>query len=163
MNKHQKYQIIQTYHDWLESKQDNNEWTLFAFTVVFKPVDATNSQSRWEDEYKTRVLNKFRRALERNTINWTNAVPLENLFYFERFEHSKLRITGTKAPFHIHSLIPIPTPQVHRVFSSDDNRIKKSLEKDLLSIDVVQNVLLEKMKSGHSDDWLTYISKGKEI
>ena len=163
MTNYDREQLIQAYCDWLNSKQDANEWTLLAFTVVFKPVDRNNSKSRWEDEYNNRVLNKIRRALERNPKSWPKAIPLETLFYFERFEKSKLRITGSRSPFHIHSLLPIRTYQLHRVFTEETESIKKSLQKDLYSIDVVQNVLLEKITDKNSDVWLRYISKGKEF
>lgn len=160
---HHREELIQAYCDWLNSKQDTNEWTLLAFTVVFKPVDVNNTKSRWEDEYRTRVLNKFRRLLERNPNNWSKAIPLDTLFYFERFETSKLRLSGSRSPFHIHSLLPISTFQLHRIFSTETNSINKSLEKDLYSIDVVQNVLLEKIRERDSDVWLRYMSKGKEF
>lgn len=163
MTNYEREQQIQAYCDWLNSKQEANEWTLLAFTVVFKPVDRINSKSRWEDEYRNRVLNKFRKALERNPENWSKAIPLESLCHFERFEKSKLRITGSRSPFHIHSLLPIRTYQLHRVFTEETESIKKSLEKDLYSIDVVQNVLLEKITDKTSDVWLRYISKGKEF
>jgi len=163
MANYQRERLIQAYCDWLNSKQEANEWTLLAFTVVFKPVDVNNSKSRWEDEYSNRVLNKFRKALERNPKNWPKAIPLDKLFYFERFETSKLRISGSRSPFHIHSLLPIPTSQLHRIFSTETESINKSLEKDLYSIDVVQNVLLEKITDKNSDIWLRYMSKGKEF
>jgi hypothetical protein len=163
MTNHKREQLIQSYCDWLNSKQDANEWTLFAFTVVFKPIDVHNSKARWESEYTTRVLNKFRKALERNPKCWSKAIPLDSLFYFERFETSKLRVSGSRSPFHIHSLLPIPASQVHRIFSTDTDSINKLLEKDLYSIDVVQNVLLEKITEGNSNVWLRYMSKGKEF
>ena len=163
MNNYQREQLIQHYCNWLNSKQDANEWTLLSFTVVFKPVDVHNSKSRWEDEYSNRVLNKFRRLLERNKKNQPKSIPLDTLFYFERFEKSKLRVTGSRSPFHIHSLLPIPSTQLHRVFSTETDSINESLEKDLLSIDVVQNVLLEKITNRNSDVWLRYISKGKDF
>ena len=163
MTNYDREQLIQAYRTWLNSKQEANEWTLLAFTVLFKPVDRNNSKSRWEDEYRNRVLNKFRKALERNPENWPKAIPLETLFYFERFEKTKLRITGSRSPFHIHSLLPIRTYQLHRVFIEETESIKKSLQKDLYSIDVVQNVLLEKITDKNSDVWLRYISKGKEF
>jgi hypothetical protein len=160
---HDRERVIQAYCDWLNSKQDANEWDLLAFTVVFKPVDANNSKSRWESEYSNRVLNKIRRLLERNPDNWSKAIPLDTMFYFEREESSIFRSSGSRSPFHVHALLPIPTYQLHRVFCSDTDAITELLKKDLLSIDVVQNVLLEKIKESNSDVWLRYISKRKEF
>jgi len=163
MTNFEREQLINSFSNWINSKVDNEEWTLLAFTVVFKPVDANNSETRWIDEYQNRVLNKFRRLLERNTTNWSNAIPFDKLFYFERFENSKFRLTGSKAPFHIHALLPIPNYQLHRIYSNVTESINKTLEKDLYSIDVVQNVLLEKIKDKNSDIWIRYISKGKDF
>jgi hypothetical protein len=163
MTNHDRERVIQAYCDWLNSKQDADEWTLLAFTVVFKPVDVNNSKSRWESEYSNRVLNKIRRLLERNTDNWSKAIPLDTLFYFEREESSIYRISGSRSPFHVHALLPIPAYQLHRVFCTDTDSITELLKKDLLSIDVVQDVLLEKIKESKSDVWLRYISKRKEF
>jgi len=163
MTKYDRERLIQAYCDWLNSKQDANEWTLLAFTVVFKPVDTNNSQSRWESEYSNRVLNKVRKLLERNPKNWSKAIPLDTMFYFERDETSIFRVSGSRSPFHIHAILPIPKHQLHRIFCNETNSITKLLEKDLLSIDVVQNVLLEKITNGNSDVWLRYISKRKEM
>lgn len=145
--------------DWLESKRD--QWALLTITVVFQPIDLNNSQARWEDEYKKRVLQKFRRALESNPNEQAKAIPYEEFFYFERDEASIFRATGSRKPFHIHGLLPIRKSQFYRVWLSDSNTLKERLQKDLASIDTVQSVLVEKVSEGKTLDWIRYMSKGK--
>ena len=145
--------------DWLESKRD--EWVLLTITVVFQPIDLNNSQARWEDEYKRRVLQKFRRALERNPKEQAKAIPYEEFFYFERDEASIFRVTGSRKPFHIHGLLPIRKGQLYRVWSSDSNTLLDRLQKDLASIDTLQSVLVERIVEGKTLDWVRYMSKGK--
>lgn len=148
-----------SWKDWLESKRD--EWELLTITVVFQPIDLNNSQARWEDEYKKRVLQKFRRALESNTNEQAKAIPYEEFFYFERDEASIFKATGSRKPFHIHGLLPIRKSQFYRVWSSDTNTLQERLQKDLASIDTVQSVLVEPILQGKTLDWVRYISKGK--
>lgn len=148
---------------WFQSKVDTDEWRLFTCTVVFKPIDRINTQTRFEDEYKNRFLKKVRRRLERSPIYQSTAIPYEDSYHFERYEKSKFRATGKRCPFHIHSVIPVRTTQVHRFWSYDDNRLNPRLNKDLHSIDVVQDVVIEPMRDSGPFAWLMYSSKQKQI
>ncbi len=156
-------QYINEFSHWFQSKVDANEWKLFTCTVVFKPVDQNNTQTRFEDEYKNRVLNKIRRRLERSPIHQPKTIPYENLYYFEREHKTLLRSISRKSPFHIHSIIPVRTSQVHRFWDYDDNRLHPRLFKDLHSIDVVQDVLIQPVWDAGSFGWLIYSTKQKEI
>lgn len=140
------------------------DWTLFACTIVFKPIDKNNSQARWESEYKERVLWKFKRRLERSPKLVQHAIPLEDFYYFERFETSVLkRRSSRKSPFHIHALIPIRCYQARRIWSFDNNCPNARLSKDVESLDVVQNFDLQLIKDRDPTKWIRYITKGKSM
>jgi hypothetical protein len=156
-----KVQLNDAYATWLQSKVDSNEWTLFTCTVVFKPIDYYNPQSRFEDTYKSRFLQKIRKRLESNSSNQLKSIPFEDLFYFERNHKTVLRSNSRRSPFHIHSVIPIKSKQVYRFWSYDENKLNTRLHKDLLSIDLVQNVLIEPVRESNTFPWLMYITKQK--
>ena len=159
----QKIQYNEAIADWFKSKVETNEWKLFACTVVFKPIDVHNSQSRYEDEYKNRFLRKIRRGLERSKLYQSKTIPYEDYYYFERYEKSRHRTSGKRCPFHIHSVIPIYTSQVHKFWSFDNNRLNERLYKDLHSIDIVQDALIEPIKDANAFPWVMYITKFKII
>ena len=142
---------------------ESNEWRIFSCTVVFKPIDRINTKDRYEQEYKKRVLQKIRRRLERSKIYQNTAIPYEELFYFERTEKSKFRATEKRCPYHIHSLIPIRVSQVHRFWSYDENQLNRRLNKDITSIDIVQDVLIEPIRDAEALAWLMYMTKYKNI
>lgn len=148
---------------WFQSKVNADEWRLFTCNVVFKPIDRINTQSRYEDEYRGRFLNKVRRRLERSSIHQPKTIPYEGCFFYERYEKSRFKVAGRRNPPHIHSIIPIRTEQVHRFWSYDDNRLHPRLFKDLHSIDVVQDVLIEPMRNDDPFAWLMYITKQKNL
>lgn len=147
--------------DWLSSS-DNN-WKLFAVTVVFKPIDANNGKSRWEDEYTKRVLGKFIKSIEPSSKNSTSVLPFPDLYYFERNEASIFRASGSRCPFHIHAILPIWNHQVNRVWSDDDQALKPRLLKDLMSIDTLQSILVEPIDDARTVDWMRYITKFKSL
>ena len=63
---HNKVRYNNAIADWLQSKVELGEWRIFTCTVIFKPIDKHNYQSRFEDEYKSRFLHKIKRRLDRN-------------------------------------------------------------------------------------------------
>lgn len=136
---------------------------LFALTVVFRPVDLNNSQERWETEYRSGILKKFRKVLERNPANQPNALPFEDFYYFERNEASVHRITGSRKPFHIHALLPFRIEQVRRVWDLDENNLRQPLLRDIYSLGTVQSILMEPIRSAHTLDWVRYVTKFKQI
>jgi len=165
-NRASRYQRIQyndAYADWFQSKVDSDEWRLFTCTVVFKPVDIHNYQSRYEDEYTTRFLKKIRRRLERSPIYQSKTIPIDYWYYFEYDHKTLIKSTSRRCPFHIHSVLPIRTNQVHRFWDYDNNKLNSRLFKDLHSIDIVQDVLIEPMRDTGSFSWLMYITKEKSI
>lgn len=156
-----KNELTKAWSGIFDDLKSENE--LFAVTVVFRPIDANNSQERWETEYKNGVLRAFRRALERSKKGQATCLPDDYFYYFERNESSIYRITGSRRPFHIHALLPIRRSQVHRVWSEDLDRLKERIEKDVYSIGTVASLLVEKVKDGHTLDWTRYITKQKQV
>lgn len=172
LNRFNKYHLSESflkvqYNDaleqWYQSKVDSNEWKLFTCTVVFKPIDNYNPQSRFEDAYKSRFLQKIRKRLESNPSNQSKSIPFEDFYYFERDHKTILKSISKKSPFHIHSVIPIRSEQVYRFWSSDENRLNERLMKDLLSIDLVQDVLIEPVRMQSLFNWMQYTTKMKQI
>jgi hypothetical protein len=163
MNNYEKKLHTKELVNWFKSKVNDNEWTLFTCTVVFKPIDLNNSQARWEDEYKTRVLRKIRRRLESNQKAQEHAIPYEECFFFERYEKSRFKQTRKRCPFHVHSLLPIRSNQVHRIWSIEEDELNARVRKDIESIDVVQDVLIERVRKENPFLWIRYISKEKEF
>jgi hypothetical protein len=158
-----KFKHNEAFANWMKKNFDEKIWTPFSCTVVFRPIDNINTRDRFEQEYKNRVLRKIRRRLERSTKYQRTAIPYEELYYFERYEKSKFRATGKRCPFHIHSLLPIRTSQVHRFWSYENNNLNARIAKDIHSIDIVQDVLIEPIRCGEVLPWLLYISKAKEL
>lgn len=158
-----KFKHNEAFADWIKKNFDEKLWTPFSCTVVFRPIDNINTRDRFEQEYKNRVLRKIRRRLERNAKYQRTAIPYEELYYFERYEKSKFRATGKRCPFHIHSLLPIRTSQVHRFWSFENNSLNDRVAKDIHSIDIVQDVLIEPIRDANTLPWLLYISKAKEL
>jgi hypothetical protein len=136
---------------------------LLALTVVFKPVDRINTRERWESEYTSGVLKKIRRALEPNYANQEAAIPFEDFYYFERYESTGIRTPGRRAPFHIHSLLPIRKAQLRRIWSYDNNNLTDRLLKDITSLKTVQDILVEPIQDQDPLKWVRYITKQKHI
>lgn len=152
-------------NDWAEffdSLREDHE--LFAFTVVFKPIDANNSQERWEQEYRQRVLERINRAIcrRRGSLPSTELV-FPHFFYFERNESSIFRNSGSRKPFHIHAVLPIRKSELHRIWSSDNSNLKERILKDIFSLGTVQSVLFEPIPVGKTVDWVRYTAKMKDI
>ena len=156
-----KNEIAKAWSAWFESKSD--QWDLFALTVVFKSGGKVPRPNRWESEYKTRVLQKIRRKIEPNHKNQELAIPFEEFFYYEKDDSSFFRVSRSHKPHHIHSLVPIRKSQVHRFWSIDNNGIQERIKKDIYSIETIQSVLVEKVKFGHTIDWIKYLVKGKQF
>lgn len=156
-----KHEKTAKWAEFMDSFKSDHQ--LFTITVVFKPIDANNNQARWESEYQTAVLNKFRRALVSNKKHQPKALPFDYLFYFEWNEASVHRISGSRKPPHIHALLPIPNRQVKRIWDEATMTPKPRLLKDVQSIATVQNMLLEPIIEGHTIDWVRYITKSKII
>lgn len=156
-----KQAVSKGWTEFFESLQADHQ--LFALTVVFHPVDLNNSQERWETEYRSGILLKFRKALERNPASQSKAIPFEDFYYFERNESSVHRITGSRKPFHIHALLPFRMEQVRRIWSADENNLQRSLLRDIHSLGTIQSIFMEPIRSGQTLDWVRYMSKFKPI
>jgi len=158
-----KVQYNDAYDQWFQSLLDADEWRFFTCTVVFKTKDRLNHQTRFEDTYKNRFLQKIRSRLERSKKYQSKTIPFEELYYYEREHKTLIKSISKRSPFHIHSLLPIYTSQVHRFWSYEENELHPRLMKDLLSIDIVQDVLIEPIHDIGVFPWLMYITKHKLI
>jgi hypothetical protein len=157
-----KSELSKAWSDFFDELKEEN--ILLTLTVVFKPVDRNNSCARWESEYKQRVLNRFRRAINRKRDDSKGlGLVFPDFYYFERNEASVFRKTGSRKPFHIHALLPIRKSELHRVWSIDNNCLKKRLSDDLYSLDTVQSIDVEQVREGKTLDWVRYITKYKQI
>lgn len=159
------YSKIQYNHElseWFKNKCKEDEWRLFACTVVFNATDLPLNQERFEFEYRNRFLSKFRRRLEPNRCNQPHAIPIDDFYYYERNHKKLIKSSCRRSPHHIHSLIPIRSYQVRRIWSTDENRLDSRLARDLYSIDVVQDILFEPIVNFDSYNWLMYIQKKKD-
>lgn len=156
-----KTDLAKAWSDWFKSK--DNEWEVFTVTVVFKSGGPNSNQSRWEDEYKKRVLSKIRRKLERNKNNQAKAIPYEDFFYYEKNEASIHRKTGSRKPHHIHGLLPIKKDRSYRIWSVDDMDLVSTVRADIQSIDTVESIHFRKLNNDHAVDWIRYCWKGKSL
>ena len=156
-----KNELAKAWSDWFESKTD--EWDLFTMTVVFKSGGKISRSEKWEAEYKKYLLNKIRRALEPNQKNQEYAIPYEEFCYYEFNESSIHRVTSSRKPHHIHALIPIRKSQTHRFWSVDNSDLQERVKKDIYSIKTIQSILVEKVKTDRTIDWVKYVLKGKSI
>ena len=162
-------QRLKAWSEWFTSQDD---WQLFAFTVVFKQRKRKKdelleplalNQSVCESLYKVQVLHKIRRALERNPELQAKAVPYDEFVYYERNQGSIFKKTKSSNPHHVHAILPIKKSQLHRIWSIDANEIQERLYKDILSIKEVQSIDIQPLISGREIDWLKYVAKGKSI
>ena len=154
-------ELLVAWSKWFELMSD--EWDLFTATVVFKSGGLTPRPARWESEYKTRVIQKIRRAIEPNPKNQDRAIPYEEFFFYEKDDSSFFRISRSHKPHHIHALIPIRKAQVYRFWSTDNSSLQERIRKDIYSIETVQSFLAEPVKTNHTVDWVKYLYKGKQI
>jgi hypothetical protein len=160
---YKKLILTHEWNQWFNLFVQDDEWNLFTCTVVFRPVDQYNSKERYESDYKYKVLGKVKNRLERHPARYTNCIPFEHFYYFEREQKSIKKLSSKKCPFHVHSLLPIKTCHYHRFWNQDDSSLNSRLMKDLLSIDVVQDVLIEPIRDSESINWISYITKSKEL
>ena len=159
-----KNQSIDHYCDWISQKQLDNEWHLFTATVVFKITDAKPSKSRYEQDYNKKFLPKIKRRLESNPRRQKNSIPIDYISCFEYDEKSIYKTYSTRrCPYHIHALIPIKNRNLHRFWNITTNTLDERLAKDLNSIDVVQDVLIEPIPPNELRNWLRYVYKHKNF
>lgn len=162
-------QQLKAWSNWFTNQED---WQLFAFTVVFKQrkrkkdellEPLTLNKSVCESLYKVQVLHKIRRALERNPELQVKAVPFDEFVYYERNQGSIFKKTKSSNPHHVHAVLPIKKSQLHRFWSMDANKIQERLYKDILSIKEVQSIDVQPLIGGRETDWIKYVAKGKGL
>ncbi len=156
-----KSELSDAWSLWFESKYA--EWDLFTLTVVFKSGGMKPRPDRWESEYKRRVLQKFRKSLEPKATNQELALPFEEFFYYEKDDSSFFRTSKSHKPHHIHALLPIRKTQTYRVWSTDSEDLQDRLKRDILSIDTVQSILVERIANQATVNWVKYVLKGKSV
>lgn len=159
-----KYQSIDHYCDWISQKQFDEKWTPFTVNLVFKKIDFRASKGRYEQDYRKKFLSKIQRRLESNPKRQRTSIPVDYLFAYEYDEKSLYRnCSSEKNPHHIHALIPIKNRNLHRFWNLTTNTLDDRLAKDLNSIDVVQNVVIEPIAPDAIGTWLRYVYKHKNF
>lgn len=148
---------------WIEWLSSNDDWQLFTITVVYKASGSKASPAKWESFYRTKVLQKIRRALEPNPKNQRTAIPFEEFFYYEFDQASIFKKTSSRKPHHIHGIVPIKKCQLQRFWSMDANDVKEKIHDDILSIKEVQSIDVQPLIEGREVDWVKYIAKGKSV
>ena len=173
-----KTELIEAWADWFESKSKPGEWVLYTINVIFNNKGlGQNSQARWEDTYYHQLLDKIRKRLEPNKSAQRTAIPFDLFFYYEKDTTSTVKLNGSKSPHHIHGLLPIRKSQDHRLWSDDlpegtiprvwnrknDKSLHRQLARDIRSIETVQDVFIEPVRTVNTVDWVNYITKCKQI
>ena len=154
-----KSETIEQWTSWFEEKSD--DWFYLTITVVFDRKQIGLNRELCEAEYRTRILPKFQRRIERSTSHWTDAIPLANeLFYYEKDETSIYKRIKYSSPHHIHGILAIPRSRLHRIWSEDTSTLADTLEQDLASLNLLSDWLIEPLRDGGLSPWLRYMTKG---
>lgn len=148
---------------WIEWLSSNDDWQLFTITVVYKASGSKANPAKWESFYRTKVLQKIRRALEPNPKNQRTAIPFEEFFYYEFDQASIFKKTSSRKPHHIQGIVPIKKCQLQRFWSMDANDVKDKIHDDIVSIREVQSIDIQPLIEGREVDWVKYIAKGKSV
>lgn len=165
----------------------------FTITIVFNASGERPNPDYWVQQYKRvlKKINKklsrhsadcrpLLKAPKKLPLAQRNAVVIENhrklsersqksvlkemetVYEFDEF--SKFRFTrDTCKPHHIHGVIGVPNRLVSRIWDMNQSRLVDRLQKDINSMDVVSNFLIEPLVDGKTINWLGYIFKQKEV
>jgi len=156
-----KTEYVNELSRWLDSRED---WILLAITVTFKPIDANNTEDRWIQEYKTRVLYRIARRLEHNKRLRDKAIPYPEIVYFDQNYHSMFKGLKSSNPPHVHGVVPIPKKVAYRVWNQEKVCLNKKLENDIYSMRTVGSLHVDLINRGVTKQWINYILKGdKEL
>lgn len=141
------------------------ECDLFTLTVVFKSGGYKSGQSRFEDEYNRRVLNRIRKRVDPKG-KYGNE-PVIHFEDFSRYEYdtiSSKRITRKHKVHHIHALIPIRKCHSYRVWNKQFHMVDPKLKDSLNAMkkDTVSTWLLEPAAEGELVKWIFYMNKSKD-
>lgn len=140
---------------------ENKDFIWFAGTVVFRPDRHWMNEERCLSEYRTRVLQKIRRKLKSSKCNQPTAIPFEDCCWYEYDTCSDYRKLTGKRVHHIHFMFPIKINEVRRIWDEDNDCIKPTIKRDIEIIDVVFDVLIEKLRIGEEKSWYNYCNKSK--
>jgi hypothetical protein len=154
-----KSQSIQHWTSWFESK--SGDWFYLTITLVFHRDQIGLNREACEAEYRTRILPKFQRRIERSPSNWSNALPFASeLFYYEKDETSIYKRLRNSSPHQIHGLLVVPRTRLYRIWSTDASSLCEVLERDLRSLLTLSDWLIEPVRDEALGNWLRYITKG---
>ncbi len=153
---HENRKIVCATADWLENLCTSGH-ELLCLTVVFKPKDRNNNRERWESEYRKSVLGKINRRLGAHIASNRTAILFDD-FRFES-DSSVIRTGGSRKPSHVHGFLLFPKSQLYRLWDVENHRLSERLQKDLTSINTVQQFKAELVVKGKIRDWLNYIYK----
>jgi len=190
-NKSSRNELINAKVQMIDAKQE--DIMSFAITVVFNASGERPNPDYWNQQYKRvlmkinkklsrhsvdcRSLLKAPKGLslrQRNAIVKENhrklsersqksvLKELETVYEFD--EYSKFRFTrDTCKPHHIHGVIGIPDQLVPRIWDANRSCLVSRLQRDLNSMDIVSNLLIEPLNYGKTINWIGYIFKQKEV
>lgn len=190
-NKSSRNELINAKVQMIDAKQEDIK--SFAITVVFNASGERPNPDYWMQQYKRvlmkinkklsrhsvdcRSLLKAPKGLslrQRNAIVKENhrklsersqksvLKELETVYEFD--EYSKFRFTrDTCKPHHIHGVIGIPDQLVPRIWDANRSCLVSRLQRDLNSMDIVSNLLIEPLNYGKTINWIGYIFKQKEV
>ena len=111
-----------------------------------------------QDRCNTLVQEKFRRVSEKES----RSITFHEL-YFHEFEETSWfnRSIDCRNAHHVHGVIGIPKNLTRKAWDFEQNCINPKLAKDYSTMDMVSTVLLEPIRKGEMQNWLSYISKRK--
>ncbi len=165
----------------------------FTITIVFNASGERPNPDYWMQQYKRvlKKVNKklsrhfvdcrsFLKAPKGLSLSHRNAIvkenhrnlsersqktvlkELETVYEFD--EYSKFRFTrDTCKPHHIHGVIGIPHQLIPRIWDANRGCLVDRLQRDLKSMDVVSNFLIEPLREGETINWIGYINKQKDV
>ena len=159
----ESYQHLLGYNKFFSDMETDCD--LFTLTVVFKSGGYKSGQSRFEDEYNRRVLNRIRKRVDPKGRYGND--PVIHFEHFSRYEYdtiSSKRITRKHKVHHIHALIPIRKCHSYRVWNKQFHMVNPKLKDSLNAMkkDTVSTWLLEPAAEGELVKWIFYMNKSKD-
>lgn len=138
------------------------KYFLLCVTIVFKSSGTKGNEDKWLNYYKNAVLGKFRRKMASGIRKRSNILIIDDLTQYEYDICSKYKSTNgtSKQVHHIHGFLPIPIQYKDRIVDVNEN-LKTKLLRDILTMEDVADVLIEKARPGEADSWLSYMTKHK--
>ncbi len=154
-----KEQYINEYSTWFDSFSEFH--IPFTTTVVFRSSGYKPRPDFFLSEYKHKFIWKINKQLSRHA---SELVFYHDFCRYEFGESSRFKsIADKRSPHHVHGIILIPKEYVNKIWNQETNKICDRLKKDFNSIKNVSSVLVEPIIEGKTQDWISYMTKGKDF